>query len=414
VTRELTSTLLDPLTGLPPVQALHQPIVDLESGAVVAFEALARGPVDSPLHTPDALFGYAREHGLTAELDRECQAAALRGALRARLPASTPLFVNIEPSVLSTPWPQRLEPLLEQARTRLQVVVEITERDLVADPAGLLAAVRRIRQAGWGVALDDIGADPASLTLLPFLEPDVIKLDLRLVQDHTGPDVAGIVNAVAAQAERTDALILAEGIETDRHRQIARAMGARLGQGWLFGRPAALPRRFPRPSGLRFTRPHTEPPASPFALVQDGGALRTATKELLLPISHHLERHALSTDSRPVLLAAFEDAAHFTPGTVRRYERLAPACSFVAALGAGMPPHPLPGVRGADLPAGDALQGEWVVCVVGPHFGAALIARDRCDTGPDRERRFDYQVTHDRERVLAAARSLFLRIAPAR
>ena len=94
-----------------------------------------------------------------------------------------------------------------------------------------------MRRAGWKVALDDVGADSASLALMPFLRPEVVKLDLRLVQQRPDADVAGIVAAVNAYAQRSGALVLAEGIEHDQHLQIARSLGATLGQGWLFGRP---------------------------------------------------------------------------------------------------------------------------------------------------------------------------------
>ncbi len=72
---------------------------------------------------------------------------------------------------------------------------------------------------------------------MPLLRPDVIKLDLRLVQRQPDAEIAEIVNAVNTQAERTGAIVLAEGIETDEHLATARALGATLGQGWLFGRP---------------------------------------------------------------------------------------------------------------------------------------------------------------------------------
>jgi EAL domain-containing protein (putative c-di-GMP-specific phosphodiesterase class I) len=84
--------------------------------------------------------------------------------------------------------------------------------------------------------------------LMPFIHPDVIKLDLRLIQARTTAEVARIINAVLAQAERTGAMILAEGIETPRHEQIARAMGATVGQGWLYGRPGPLPHTVPSPT----------------------------------------------------------------------------------------------------------------------------------------------------------------------
>lgn len=137
-----------------------------------------------------------------------------------------------------------------------------------------------------------------------------------------------------------------------------------------------------------------------------------ATKELLLPVSHHLERHALRTSDKPVLLSTFEDDRHFTAGTAERYEKLARHCSFVGALGVGMEAEPVPGVRGARLEPDDPLRGEWVVCAVGPHFAGMLAAKDLGDVGPDRQRRFEMVITHDRELVIEGARTLLSRIGP--
>ena len=400
------------LGSLPRVHSVYQPIVDLLTGHVVAYEALARGAAGSEFETPAALFAHARRLGTEAALDFECQAAALGGALERRLPSSIPLFVNAEPRWLGEAWPEHLSGIRDQARDRLQVVIEITERALVDDPAGLLAAVREIRTAGWGVALDDVGAEPASLALMPFIEPDVIKLDLRLIQERTNAEIASIVNAVIAQAERTGAIVLAEGIETEEHRARALAMGATLGQGWLLGRPVALSAGFTQPQhDLSFTRPDQASPATPFEMLGGRRPTRPATKSLLLPMSHHLERHGLRTSEAPVLLSTFEDVSHFTETTAARYRELARRCAFVGVLGAGMNTSPVPGVRGADLPLTDRLRGEWVVCSVGPHFAGALIAKDLGDGGPDRDRRFDVAITYDRELVLDAARSLLARIA---
>ncbi len=64
----------------------------------------------------------------------------------------------------------------------MRLVVEITERALTARPADLLPTIEQLREAGIGIALDDVGADHRSLALMPFLRPDVIQLDLRLTQ----------------------------------------------------------------------------------------------------------------------------------------------------------------------------------------------------------------------------------------
>jgi len=77
-----------------------------------------------------------------------------------------------------------------------------------------------------------------------------------------------------------------------------------------------------------------------------------------------------------------------------------------------MPTTPALGVRGASLALDDELSGEWTVVVVGSHYAGALIARDCGDSGPERDRRFEFLVSHDRALVLDAARSLLVRLVP--
>ena len=93
------------------------------------------------------------------------------------------LFVNVEPSTLTSKDPILCheEAMLDE---QIRVVVEFTERDLSARPAEILGAIRWLRSRGCGIALDDVGADESSLALLPFLSPDVIKLDMSLVQQR--------------------------------------------------------------------------------------------------------------------------------------------------------------------------------------------------------------------------------------
>ena len=133
-----------------------QPIVDLATAAPVAFEALARGPGDSDLRTPDRLFAAARREGRLAELDRLCRTRALEAALEGDLPSRLGLFVNVEPDALDEEFPPAL--LAALAARDVPVVVEFTERSLLHDPAGLVAYAARLREHGLGVALDDVGA----------------------------------------------------------------------------------------------------------------------------------------------------------------------------------------------------------------------------------------------------------------
>ena len=429
---------LDHILATDAIRAVYQPIFDGREDRVVAYEALARGPAGSPLERPDLLFAAARAAGRLEELDWACRAAALRGALDAGLSHHL-LFVNVEPDTLGSPVPDRYADLWIAAE-RLRVVVEITERALTARPAELLASIAGFRARGWGIALDDVGADIRSLALMPFLRPDVIKLDLRLVQEQPDAEIAEIVNAVNAQGERTGAALLAEGVEHDGHQRTAEAMGARLLQGWHFGRPGPLPhdtrkvKVIPAHQEQVTGKPgdttlvhanvqHTFPVTfagpeenadlvSPFQVVRRQRPLRRADKRLLLAISKHLERQAATLGDGAVVLAAFQEAERFTKATYRRYTAIAGSAAFVAALGVGMDSEPAPGVRGAALGTDDPLLGEWSLAVVGPHFAGALVAFDLGDTGPDHERRFDFALTYDRDLVIEAARALMRRIVP--
>jgi hypothetical protein len=249
---------------------------------------------------------------------------------------------------------------------------------------------------------------------MPFVRPEVIKLDMSLVQSRMTPALADVVNAVHAEAERDAVRVLAEGIETPAHAAVARALGATLGQGWLLGRPAPLGDD-PRERGcaqlpVREPLPATLP--TPFEIVSAHQRPRRGDKRLLFAISRQMEARIEGSSDAAVVLVTFQDERFITPATAVRYEELARRAAFVGALGVGLSPEPVPGVRGATLEAAQAVAEEWSVIVLDPHFAAALTARDLGDTGPDWKRRFDFCVTYDRARVTSAARALMERIAP--
>ena len=389
---------------------MWQPVVDLVTGETVGAEALARGPVGTPLAFPDALFGLAAERGRVAELDESCRRTALRSAVAGDLTGPLTVFLNAEPEGLGLVAREEgiAAELAALTARGVRVVLEITERALTRDPAGLLAAVKRVRAMGWAIAVDDVGAVPASLALMPFLAPDVIKLDLRLIQERTSTETARIVNAVLAQAERTGAVILAEGIETQEHLNLARSMGATVGQGWLLGRPAPVSALRDRPkSQLALPEPdRTVVPATPWSLVAGSGRVRTARKPLLVAMSLTLERQLAASGEAAVILGTFQHNRYVTPGTRLRYGRLGQASAFAAVFGVDVSTDPIPLVRHVDLAPACPLTLEWDVVVVGPHFAAALIALDRGTDAAEDEREFDYAITYDRCLVLAAARAL--------
>jgi EAL domain-containing protein (putative c-di-GMP-specific phosphodiesterase class I) len=403
-----TTVVFDELLQRQNLRPAFQPIINLTTMKPVAVEALARWPrLDA---TPDVAFQQARELGRLVELDSACRNAAVDDALEHGVPDRFALFLNLEPSTISV---ESARQLVARTRGQLAIVAEITERALTTRPAELLEAVHELRDANCAIALDDVGAVPESLALLPFIAPSVVKLDISLVQRWPDVQQGAILTAVSSYAERTGARILAEGVETEEHLEQALALGATLGQGWYFARPGPLG-DFESPNEPLFTLQPARPvPRSPFAGV-DPLKTRIGKKGLLLAISRHLESQGLYLETPPVVVSAFQSADRFTPETVKRYSRLAERCPLVAALGVGLTQEPAPGVRGMELSPDDPVRGEWVVAVVGTHYFGALIAKDLGDDASlaDRDRRFSFVVTHDRETVLDAARSLLGRVAP--
>ncbi len=396
------------------LEPAYQPIVDLATGQVVAYEALARVRGESPLARPDLLFDAARAHGRLIELDWACRIAALCGAVEHGLRRS--LFINCEPEAIATTPPPEAFSLFERAEAMFQPILEITERELNDHPRAILEALPVLRERGVALALDDVGVDPRSLALMPFVLPDVIKLDLALTQAPLTADLAETVHAVNAHAERKGALVLAEGIEHEHHVVRARALGATHGQGWHFGRPGPLP------AAARMPVEPLLPPGeslsgddghgTPFDAVAGLLDVREGPKRLLFALSRQLEAHAGRLDHAGVLLATFQTAERYTGDTRQRYTDLAQRLAFVGALGAGLEHHADGDVRGATIEHGDPLMDEWDVCVLGPHFAGAFVARDLGDSGADSERRFAFATTYDRELVVRIARRLMARVAP--
>ncbi|CAN5705017.1 hypothetical protein BH09ACT8_BH09ACT8_43970 [soil metagenome] len=385
--------------------------MSLPDGAVVGYEALARWPSHDDAN-PQAMFAQARANGGLDRLDRWCTDSAITSALDARLGREAALFINCEPA---TSYVARVDnAVLDRGAVELQLIFELTERGLLQHPHKLLEKVAALRSDGFAIALDDVGANPDSLALLDVVAPDVIKLDFALVQSQPDHEQARTLAAVLAHHERTGTTILAEGIETDVHLEQALALGAQLGQGFRFGRPGPLNLAPPTGKwaptvGKSRERSTAE---SPFELVSDHAAVRTARKETLIAFSHLIETQASRASDPPMVLAALQRAQYLTEDTQRRYADLAGSIPLIALFGEELPPDLAPGIRGVPLRPADPLCAEWIVLTLGPHTAAALIAREcpGLHDARDNDRRFDFVMTYDRALVTLAAYNLLDRM----
>ena len=122
------------------------------------------------------------------------------------------------------------------------MVLELTEHAAVHDYEVLRQALLELRARGLRLAVDDAGAGYASLRHVLSLAPDIIKLDISLIREiETDRGARALASALISFAEQMGQLVIAEGIEHDRTVEVLAAIGVRYGQGFLLGRPAALP-----------------------------------------------------------------------------------------------------------------------------------------------------------------------------
>ena len=404
------------------VTSEFQPVLRLDTGEIIGYEALARGPVGTRWQSPVELFCAAAAIGRTAELDWVCRVLATKTIVRSVPDPATTLFVNVDPSSLVTPCPADLRPAFAKVTGKIRIVLEISERALSANPLEVLTAVAAGRATGCGIAIDNVGGDPAALALVALIRPDVVKLDPYLLRRPGHSETARVVSAVCAYARQSGAVIVATGIETEEQLRFARGMGAQFGQGWLLGRAATLaPARHRVRTLLRPLSVGTRPSAGKFgtALRGRGAAARAGSAtpysivtghgpggrmptEMLLTVARRLERRAREEADPPVLLVCLP-----RPETVKVstewYPALAADAAFVALFcGAGLPAA-RGGVTGGVKPD-DPLRDEWNVIVLGPHFAGAFVAR--APVGGAGEGRMEYAVTFRRDVVVAAALSL--------
>ncbi|KZF10207.1 MAG: EAL domain-containing protein [Rhodococcus sp. (in: high G+C Gram-positive bacteria)] len=398
---------LESLLGPDSLNTDFAPIVDLLTREVIGYEAIVSGPAESAFANPAALSSAARAMDMTVDLDLVRWSGAVAGAARIESLQDLPLFIAIDPDTLPH-LPDRGEVAAGTA------VLQLDETSLIRRPSQLLRAVADVRRLGWAIAVDHVGVRPESLALLPLLEPDVVKLDRTLITRKPSRFTARVVNAVAAYTERTGAIVMAEGIDTEDGIGTAIALGARVGQGKFFTDQNPVPvEQSKRLSPLNFrTSPGrgSLPRSSPYQLAAVGRVSKPSTKGLLVEVSKGLESIASQSLQTAVILGSFEKREHFTALTARRWEVMASRAALVGALAVGIDAEPAPKVRGADLAADDPVREEWVVVVLSPHFSAVLAAKDLGDTGPDMDRRFSYVLSHDPALTVDCARSLLLRL----
>ncbi len=225
------------------ITTVFQPIWDLEKRIPHGFEALCRGPSGTELRSPAALFDVARKSDLLFELDHLCRRQALQAAgARAQLSKEYKLFINTLPFSIRDPRFQGkdLIDLFEGIDLEPeQIVLEVTESDAIDNFPLFVNAMKDFIDLRCLVAIDDMGAGYSGLDKIVHLRPHYVKLDMGLIRDiHTSFVKQQLVQTFKTLADKIDAKLIAEGIESKEELEVLRGIGVNFIQGNLLAKPS--------------------------------------------------------------------------------------------------------------------------------------------------------------------------------
>lgn len=322
---------------------------------------------------------------------------------RCNAPVDIPAPIHSPAAELTTscPSPRRIDLLSE--------TYVVHDRSLVDNPATILSKVETARDQYRRIAVDDVGTRPESLTLLPLIEPDIIVLAPELTCAAPDTTAARALHVLAAQAERTGAVIVASGVDSERHRTRALALGASFGIGALFP-PATVDGAGPRDVLIS---PTWSTPSchsrSPFDIASTGQPSAVSTKSLLVEMSCQIESQASDAGPDTMVLGTFQHARQFASPTQRRWQRMAGNVAYTGIYGIDMAGVTVPGIVSSSIDPSDELVEEWNVVVLGQFFCCILSARDLRWGDSELGRTFEYVVSHDRGTVVRCARAVLSR-----
>ncbi|WP_299491716.1 EAL domain-containing protein [uncultured Shewanella sp.] len=217
------------------IKMAFQPIVDIFKHKIVAYEALVRGELGEPaqdiLSSVDACHQY--------QFDQQCRFRAIQTAVALQL--KNQLFVNFCPNVIKSPslHMQSLNQLTNHFNfPKTQLVLELTESEEIIDLNKVIKLRQYYQENGLKVAIDDFGSGYAGLGWLVKIHPDVVKLDMSLVENVDQDKYKkAIIQGIIVTCEQLNIMLLAEGVETMMEYWTLKKLGIRYMQGYLFAKP---------------------------------------------------------------------------------------------------------------------------------------------------------------------------------
>lgn len=225
------------------INMVFQPIVHLATGRILGYEALCRGPIQSPLHFPDLLFEMAKHNNKVSSLDE----LARKKAIEKFLPygENYKLFINMTPITLKGYdfFSSSTFKCLEDNKVNPEnIVLEITEQAPIDKVENFEAILNDIRSLGIKIALDDVGSGYSGLKTILKVMPDYIKIDMDLTRNiHKDNMRRNLVKGLINMCRDCNMKIIVEGIECKEELETLMDLGAYGGQGYFLQKPVDSP-----------------------------------------------------------------------------------------------------------------------------------------------------------------------------
>lgn len=225
------------------ITPVYQPVVNLQSGAVLGYEALSRVSRPGIIDNTEELFAKSGAYGLASALEILCRKKALGNVRELAIPGK--IFLNVSPALFQSSDHERgitASLLAELQIERSRIVFELTERTVIEDYALFMRGVAHYREQGYSIAIDDLGSGYAGLQMLASLEPDYVKLARFLIAniDQSSTKQA-LVECLVTFCNKIGALVIAEGIERTEELEYLQSIGIHFGQGYLLAKPSPTP-----------------------------------------------------------------------------------------------------------------------------------------------------------------------------
>lgn len=235
---EVTRLIQEPEKYL---RSAFQPILDVVSGDIYGFEALARLNPPSSFLSISELFPFAEKIGKLYPIETICRQSAISLASKI-IQSHELLFLNVDPQVLTDPEfasGQTRKLLTSQGLDPHKVVLELTERSAIQDFSTFREALEHYRKQGYLIALDDVGSGYSSLQSIAELHPDFLKIDRSLIREiHINPTKWALLETFITFSRRIGCRILAEGVETEDEMRTVVQLGVDYIQGYYLARPS--------------------------------------------------------------------------------------------------------------------------------------------------------------------------------